>query len=79
VIHQAAAPFAAQIGGRQARQQGRVLHRDLTLIIVAVQRPGLHLAAIQLAPVKQLMEGMQAVVTLRADTAQCLFQLVRRH
>ena len=45
-----AAPVSA------AARQGRVLHRDLALVVVAVERPGLDLAAVELAVVQQLMK-----------------------
>src|SRR5262249_31648962 len=64
---------------RRPRQDGGVLHRDDRLVEIAVQRPGLDLAAVQLAAMQQGMERVQIVVTLRADGAQSGFQLFRAH
>ncbi len=67
MVDDTAAPFAAILHIGQPRHQRRVLDRDHRLIIVAVQRPGLHLRAGELAVVQQPMKRMQAVVTLRPD------------
>ena len=53
-----------------ARDQARVLHRDHRLIIVAVERPGLHLAFGALAAVQERVERMQTMIAPRADIAQ---------
>src|SRR5260221_4347885 len=54
----------------------RVLERDRALVIITVQRPGLHLALIELAAVQQPMERMQVVVARRADLAEHRFQFL---
>jgi hypothetical protein len=78
VVFQAAAPFAPQVGGGQAREQGRVLPRDARLVVVAVERPGLHLPLGQAAVVQQPVEGVEDVVALLPHGAQARFQLVGR-
>src|SRR5437763_8565329 len=78
VIMQAASPLAPDRAIVAPRDQARILDRDHRLIIVAVERPGLHLALGALAAVQQPMKWMQAVIALRADVAQLGFQLVRR-
>src|SRR5689334_5453455 len=79
MIDQAGPPGAAQVRCRQTGDQRRVLRRNVALVVVAVQRPRLDLAARQLAAVHPLMERMVAVVALGPDGAQRGFQLVRRH
>ena len=78
MVDQAAAPFAAQVGRRQPREQRRVLPRDRGLVVVAVQRPGLDLALRQLPAMQQAMEGVEDVVALGADRAQRGFEFVGR-
>ena len=78
VIDQPPAPFATQLGGGQARDQRRVLGRDVGLVVVAVERPGLHLRARAAPVVQHPVERMQVVVALGADAAQRRLQLVRR-
>ena len=78
VIDQARAPFAPQRRIVAARDQARILDRDHRLIVVAVERPGLHLALGALAAVQQAVERMQAVIAPRADVAQRRFQFVGR-
>src|SRR5882672_4206186 len=67
-------PFHPYGAVAEARDHDRVLERDRALIIIAVQRPGLHLALVQLAAMQQPMERMQAVITRRPDLAQGCFQ-----
>ena len=76
VIDQAAAPFAARCGIFATRDQARILDRDHGLIIVAIERPGLHLAFAAGAAVQELVERMQPVVAPRADVAQACFKFV---
>ena len=78
MIDQPRAPFAAHGGIFAARDQARVLDRDHRLIVVAIERPGLHLALAALAAMQQRVKRMQAVITPRADVAQRGFKLVRR-
>src|SRR5882724_11247773 len=68
-------PFHPDGAVAEARDHHRVLERDRALIIIAVQRPGLHLALVQLAAMQQPVKRMQAVVACRADLAQRCFQL----
>ena len=68
-------PFQADFTVAKARDHHRILDRDRGLVIVAVQRPGLHLALVELAAVQQPMERMQAVIAGGADMAQRGLQL----
>ena len=79
MIVQARAPLAAHVRVLAARDQARVLQRDHRLVIVAVERPGLHLSLGALAAVQQAVERMQAMIALRADVAQLGLEFVRRH
>ena len=76
MVLDAVAPFQPRGAVAEARDHHRVLDRDRALVIVAVQRPGLHLALVELAAVQQLMERMQAVIARRADMAQRRLQLL---
>ena len=69
-------PFEPGGAVAEARDHHRVLDRDRALVIIAVQRPGLHLALVELAAVQQPMERMQVVIARRADVAQRRFQLL---
>ena len=64
---------------RSARSGVRVLDRDHRLVIVAVERPGLHLRLRELAAMQQVMERMKVVVARRADGAQRRLQFARLH
>ena len=77
VVHQPGPPFPPQVGGRQPGHEAGVLRGDLALVIIAIQRPGLHLAARQPAIVQHAMERMQVVVALGADRVQRVFQPLR--
>src|SRR3954447_9082308 len=79
VIDQARAPFAPYGGIIAARDQTGVLHRDHRLVIVAIERPGLHLAFGQLAAMQQPMKWMQVMIAPGADVAQRGLELLRRH
>src|SRR5262249_40757131 len=66
----------------EARDHHGVFDRDRALVIIAVQRPGLHLTLVELAAVQQAVERMQAVIAGGADVAQrCLeFRgIIERH
>ncbi len=79
MVDDAAAPFAAQLRGRQlADSAWASLIGNHRLVIVAVERPGLDLLARKLAAVQQLVERMKMVVAHRADGAQLRLELVRR-
>ncbi len=70
VIFDPVAPFQPRGAVAEARDHHRVLDRDGALVIVAVERPGLHLPLVELAAVQQPMERMQVVIARRADVAQ---------
>src|SRR5215813_4516678 len=75
VVVEAAAPLAPQLLIIAARDQVGVLLRDLGLVVVAVERPGLHLPLGALAAVQEMVKRMAAVIAPRADVAQARFQL----
>jgi len=79
VGEQAMHPFAAQVAVVHTAHQGRVLTRHARLIAVAVERPGLHLALVELAAVQQAVEGVLVVVALGADRADGGLELGRGH
>ena len=70
-------PFHADVAVAEARDHDRILDRDRALVIVAVQRPGLHLALVELAAMQQVMERMQAVIARLADVAERGLQILR--
>ena len=67
VIEDALAPGEAEGGIFGAREDCGVFNGDAALVVVAVERPGLELAAGEFAFVHQEMEGMFVVVALFAD------------
>jgi hypothetical protein len=69
VVDQARAPLAPHRGVLAARDQACVLDRDHRLVVVAVERPGLHLALAALTAVQQLVERVQPVIAPRPDVA----------
>ena len=69
-------PFQPGGAVAETRDHHRVLDRDRALVIIAVQRPGLHLSLVQLAAMQQAMERMQVVITRRADMAQRCLQFL---
>src|SRR5205085_7675769 len=77
VVDEASAPLPPQRRVVAARDQARVLHRDHRLIVIAVQRPRLHLALAALSAVQEAVERMQAVIAPGADVAQRRFQRLR--
>src|SRR5690606_13013131 len=62
-----------------AAHQGGVLARHRSLVAVAVERPGLHLALVEPAGVEQAVERVLVVVALSADRADLLLELLGRH
>src|SRR5271156_3748199 len=70
VIDDAFAPGAAEIGVFAAGQDGGIFDGDAALIVVAIERPGLKLAAGELAFVHAQMKGMAMVIAFFADLAQ---------
>src|SRR5262249_41115521 len=79
VIDQARAPFAPQRRIIAARNEARIFQRNRGLIVVAVERPGLHLAPGAFAAMQQAMERVQAMIALGPDVAQRCFELVGSH
>ena len=77
VVEHAVHPFAPQLAVVHAAHQGGVLARHAGLVAVAVERPGLHLALVELAAVQQAMERVLVVVALGADLADGRLQLGR--
>src|ERR1700733_11701646 len=67
-------PFHANAAIAKARDHHRILDRDRALVIVAVQRPGLHLSLVELTAVQQPVKGMQAVIARLSDETECGFQ-----
>src|SRR5258708_3651657 len=74
MVFDAVPPFQPRGAVAEARDHHRVLDRDGALVIIAVQRPGLHLALVQLAAVQEPVKRMQIVVAHRADVAEGGFQ-----
>src|ERR1700722_3185616 len=68
-------PFEPDAAVAEARDHDGVLDRNGALVIITVQRPGLHLALVQLAAVQQAVKRMQAVIARRADVAECGFKV----
>ncbi len=79
VVEQAMHPLAAQLAVVRAGHQRGVLARHRRLVAVAVERPRLHLALVELAAVQEAMERVLVVVALGADRADGGLQLRRRH
>src|SRR6267143_3586465 len=67
VIDDAFAPSAPEIRIFRSREEGRIFNRDSALVIIAIEGPGLKLAARQLALMHQKMKWMLVVVTLFAN------------
>src|ERR1700709_586473 len=67
VILNAMPPFETDIAVAKTRDHHRILDRNGALVVVAVQRPGLHLSLIELAAVQQPMKRMQVMIAGRAD------------
>src|SRR5277367_4521005 len=63
-------PLAAQFAILATRDERRVLARDRRLIDEAVERPGLHLAFVELAVMQKAVERMQIVVAHGSDGPQ---------
>src|SRR3954451_8029666 len=75
MVLDAVPPFQPDGAVAEARDHHGVLDGNRALVIIAVQRPCLHLPLVQLAAMQQVMEGMQAVIAGRADMAQSRFEL----
>src|SRR3954464_13462951 len=74
MVLDAVPPFQPDGAVAEARDHHRVLDRNRALVIVAVQRPGLHLSLVQFAAVQQAVKRMQIVIARRTDLAQRRFQ-----
>src|SRR6202453_5054081 len=68
-------PFEPDAAVAKARDHDGILDRNGALVIIAVQRPGLHLPLVQLAAVQQPVKWMQTVIARRADVAECGFKV----
>ena len=79
MVDDALAPFAAHGGVLHPGEDVGILLGDAGLIEVAVQRPGLDLAARAFAGLQAQLEGVQMVVARLADLAQAALQLFRGH
>src|SRR5258705_1356140 len=69
-------PFEPDAAIAEARDHHGVLDRYRALVIIAVQRPGLHLALVQFAAMQQPVKRMQIVIAGGTDVAQRRLQLV---
>ncbi len=67
MIDDALAPSAPELGRFAASEDQSVFDGDGFLIVVAIEGPGLELAARQLSLVHQLMKRMLVVIALFAD------------
>ena len=76
VVHDAVQPLAPQFAIVATAHERGVLPWHGRLVAVAIQRPGLHLALIQLAAMKKLMKGVFVVVLRGADCAQLRLEFV---
>src|SRR5690606_10527708 len=78
MIGDAVPPFDARGAVAEARDDHGVLYGDGALVVIAVERPGLHLPLVELAAMKQAVEGVQAVIARGADVAELGFEFVCR-
>ena len=69
VVLDAVSPFDPCGAVAEAGDHHRILERDRALVIIAVQRPGPDLHAVQPALLQADLERMLVVVALRADGA----------
>src|ERR1700735_4723292 len=75
VILDSVPPFESDAAVAKARDHDGILDRNGALVIIAVQRPGLHLPLVEFAAVQQPVKRMQTVIARRADLAQCGFKV----
>ena len=78
VVNHALAPGAAKDRIGAARENNRILDRDRALVVVAIQGPGLQLAAAEAAFVHHQMKRMLVVIAFLAYGTQLRAQLVER-
>src|SRR5690348_12202825 len=76
MVDETRAPGAPQVGGGEPGNKARILDRYLALVVVAIERPSLYLATVQLPAVQQLMKGVAIVIALGADGSKRRFQRV---
>src|ERR1035438_754498 len=67
MVQNSFAPGDSKRGIFTARKNGRVFDRDMFLIVVAIQRPGLQLAASEFSFVHEQVKRMPVMVELRAN------------
>src|SRR5687767_12595447 len=79
MVEDAMRPVAAEFAVVAAAQKRGVFARNRRLVAITVERPGLHLAFVQLPAMQELMKGMFIVIALGADGAKLLFQFLGAH
>src|SRR6202051_1763667 len=67
-------PFHPDAAVAEPRDHHGVLERNGALVIVTIQRPGLHLSLVELAAMQQPVKRMQIVIAHGTDMAECCFQ-----
>jgi hypothetical protein len=75
VVEDALAPRTAKFGVFAARENGGVLYRDATLIVITVEGPGLQLAAREFSFVHQEVERMLMMIALLSDSVKARHEL----
>jgi hypothetical protein len=76
MVENALAPDAAKCGIITLGEQERVFDRDATLVVVAIERPGLQLATGELAFVHAQMKRMTMMVACLTNRAQTVLQIL---
>ena len=79
MVENAVDPIAPDLAVVTAAHQRRVLPRHGGLIAIAVERPGLDLALVQLAAMQKGMKRMLVVIALGADGAELLLEFLGTH
>src|SRR5215472_7966451 len=77
MVHNALTPGAAEFRILAAREDDRIFDRNPALIVVAIERPRLHLPAAQLSLVHHQMKRMLMVISFFSHGAQAHPQLFR--
>src|SRR5580693_3043018 len=78
VVDQTAPPLAPRVRIRAPRDESRILHRDHRLIIVAVERPSLHLPLRAFTAMQEFMKRMQPMIPRGPDLTQPRFEFIGR-
>src|ERR1700691_1798508 len=78
VINHALSPYTTKLRAVASRENDGIFDRDDALVVIAIERPGLQLSAIQLSFMHHEVEGMPMVITLFAHLPQPGLQLLRR-